>query len=395
MSAPTDVADPFTTAPTAERLALAGPYATGLRPLAFRLSDGRALSFASDGAGSITVSPGVAEGATIAEVTPADWSAFVAERLTRYGLLYGGKVSFAEGSFEDLCHWEPALRALWEGRPVFDPARLDLTDDGGRPLDLTRRFTLDDDDAGMARFLQQTGYLHVGAVFSPDEVDALQAEVARMVDEASPSDGNRSWWTRTAEGEAAVCQLKYAALESELVERLHDDPRLQRILAASGVNGLVPNLDRMEGTKIILKHPGASEGLTDLPFHTDCGMGMHPHVCPMVLIGVQLDAATPETGQVHMVAGSHRTTTPDASIVGTEGWPVAAIATEAGDVTVHFSHTLHAAPPPVGGAPGRRTVYACYGTASLFAALDPLEDLVSAINREDGVSITVDELLES
>ena len=70
-----------------------------------------------------------------------------------------------------------------------------------------------------------------------------------------------------------------------------------------GVQGLsqrlTPILDRNEGTKIIFKNPGATEGLTDLPLHNDCGLGYHPVACPMVLVGVQLDNGTPESGQLH------------------------------------------------------------------------------------------------
>jgi hypothetical protein len=71
--------------------------------------------------------------------------------------------------------------------------------------------------------------------------------------------------------------------------------------------------------------------------------------------------------------------------------------TEPGDCTVHYSHTLHGAPPPAGGLTdherARRTVYACFGPPSLFEALAPLEDLVAVMQRDDGVTATVDDKL--
>jgi hypothetical protein len=33
-------------------------------------------------------------------------------------------------------------------------------------------------------------------------------------------------------------------------------------------------------------------GLSDLPWHRDCGLGGHPVTCPTLNVGIQLDAAT-------------------------------------------------------------------------------------------------------
>ena len=114
----------------------------------------------------------------------------------------------------------------------------------------------------------------------------------------------------------------------------------------------------------------------------------------MVLIGVHLDASTPETGQLHVLPGSHRTSTPDPAVVDTSEWPITALATEPGDCTVHFGHTLHAAPPPTGSAAtGRRTFYLAFAPPTLFDALAPMEDLVAAMQGDGGITRTVDDLL--
>ncbi|MCU1373534.1 MAG: hypothetical protein JWO68_820, partial [Actinomycetia bacterium] len=217
------------------------------------------------------------------------------------------------------------------------------------------------------------------------------AEVEALAAGSTPD--ATTWWTKAPDGRDVVCQVKYGALRSDAIARLHDDPRVQRILAAAGTPGLRPNLDRNEGTKVIYKQPGATEGLTDLPLHTDCGMGYHPIACPMVLIGVHLDAGTPASGQLHMLPGSHRTSTPDPAIVDTSGWPIVALATEPGDVTVHFGHTLHAAPPPTGTGDGRRTFYLAFAPDSLVEHLAPMEDLVAAMQGEGGITKTVDQVL--
>jgi hypothetical protein len=374
---------------------VAGPSNDALAPLAFRLPDGRAYTFGVD-ADAFWLRAGVDDATTVIELSEADWQAFATERFTRYGLLYNGRISFAAGTFEDLCHWEPPLRALFHGRPVYEPAAIHFTDRHGEPLELTRSFTLDDDEPDRAHFLQTTGFLHVRGVFNADEIETLRAEVTRLASDASPDDVT-TWWTKTADGQPAVCQLKYGAERSTAITDLHDDPRVLALLVAGGRDDLLPNLDRNEGTKIIYKHPGATEGLTNLPLHTDCGMGFHPIACPMVLIGIHLDRGDEQTGQLHVAAGSHLSTTPDPAIVDTSTWPIVALTTAAGDCTVHYSHTLHGAPPPKGGLElgehGRRTIYACFAPPSLFDALQPREDLVAVMQRSDGVTMTVDEKL--
>ena len=204
--------------------------------------------------------------------------------------------------------------------------------------------------------------------------------------------------TYTPDGSRAVCQLKYGAVDSALVAGLHDDARIRRLISLSGeADRMQPNLDRNEGTKIIFKNPGATEGLTDLPLHNDCGLGYHPVACPMVLVGVQLDDGTPESGQLHMVAGTQASTTPDPVVTDISGWPVVALETAAGDCTVHFGHTLHGAPPPVvparSATPGRRTIYPAFANTQLFEAIRPFEDLVTAMQRADGTTMKVDERL--
>lgn len=374
---------------------VAGPQVTSLAPIAFRLPDGRAYTLGAAPT-AFWVRAGVQGATTIVELDEADWQAFASERFTRYGLLYNGRLSFAAGTFEDLCRWEPPLRALFHGRPVYEPHSIEFVDRRGAALDLTQSFTLDDDPLERAHFLQATGFLHVRNVFSSDEIAALRDDVTRLAETSAPDDVT-TWWTKTADGEPAVCQVKYGAQRSAAITVLHDDPRIRTLLAGAGRDDLLPNLDRNEGTKVIYKHPGATEGMTDLPLHTDCGMGFHPIACPMVLIGVHLDRGDEYSGQLNVAAGSHLSTTPDPAIEDTSSWPIVALTTEAGDCTVHYSHTLHGAPPPKGGLAlgerGRRTIYACFAPPSLFAALQPFEDLVAVMQRSDGVTMTVDEKL--
>ena len=118
--------------------------------------------------------------------------------------------------------------------------------------------------------------------------------------------------------------------------------------------------------------PGASSGLADLPWHRDCGMGGHPVKCPMLNVGIQLDAATAGAGQLQMIAGSHLGTSRLPSAEEVEGLPTVAITTEPGDVTAHWGHTLHAAPPPADrSAAGRRALYVTYVNPLTFEMVGP------------------------
>jgi hypothetical protein len=376
------------------RHASAANAAGPLRPLAFALGDGRAYTYRVAG-DRIEVVDGVVPDATVVTIDERSFRAFANEKLTHYGLLYHADLHIDGGDFGEFARWQPALRALFQGHDVYDPTA-DLLDCDGAPLDLHRSFTLADDPADLAHFLRTARYAHVRNVLSADEVEALRAEVDRLVAAATPGDKLHSWWTKTADGEPAVCQLKYCAIGSPLVTALHDHPGLRAILAATGED-LRPNLDRNEGTKLIIKHPGASEGLTDLPVHNDCGVGFHAVFCPTVLIGVQLERANARGGQLHVLAGSHRSTVPDPAFADVSTWPLVPIDAEPGDCTVHFSHLMHGAPPPAGGLDAderpRRTLYAVYAPQSVFDELEPYEDLVSIMVRDDGVPSTVDDLL--
>jgi ectoine hydroxylase-related dioxygenase (phytanoyl-CoA dioxygenase family) len=101
-------------------------------------------------------------------------------------------------------------------------------------------------------------------------------------------------------------------------------------------------------------------------------MGGHPVKCPMLNVGIQLDAATAANGQLMMIAGSHRGTSRLPGPREVERLPVVALCTSPGDVTVHLGHTLHAAPPPSdASARGRRALYLTFVPPATFDMIGP------------------------
>jgi ectoine hydroxylase-related dioxygenase (phytanoyl-CoA dioxygenase family) len=155
------------------------------------------------------------------------------------------------------------------------------------------------------------------------------------------------------------------------VAALGADPRFLAI-AALGGRELRDAHDRLDGNGVVIKVPGSSGGLADLPWHRDCGMGGHSIKSPMLNVGIQLDAATADTGQLEMIPGSHRGTSRLPGAREAARHRVVALTTEPGDVTVHFGHTLHAAPPPTDPlASGRRALYLSFVPPLTFEMVGP------------------------
>ena len=335
--------------PLAER---AGAGATA--PLAFRLPDGRAWTYEVGDQG-VQVRAGDEDAGTVVQLGEADWCDFVNEARTCFGLLYAGLVSFPRGDFGALDRWEPVLRALFDGRPPYDPSKV-------AGLDLARSFQLDEaDEAG--EFLRGAGFVHIRAVFDEAEMALVRSEVERLRTAARPTDG-RSWWAKDSTGTDVCCRLIYATLSSTVLADFVEDGRFARLAGLGGAE-VQPAPDRLDGVSVVLKWPSVVEGLSDLPWHRDCGLGGHPFMCPTVLIGVQLDAANAGSGQLRYLAGSHLTSgsppTP-----GDDSLPIVGIDADPGDITVHFGHVLHVAPPPGSGGAGRRTMYVSYANPAVF-----------------------------
>jgi hypothetical protein len=324
---------------------LAGADVATTGPIAFRVGES-AYTYVP-AAGGVELRPGDADAATVVELDAATFSDYAQELQSCFGLFYGDSARVVRGTHEHWFRWEPAIRALYHGRPLYDPTWVE-------GLDLHRTFTVDDADDDIAAFLSATGFAHVRGAFSTEEIAALVTEVERLELLAAPDD-RQSWWT-TVDGADRCCRLIYANERSGRIAALADDARMIRFRALADEE-LVPELDCLDGISVVIKQPGADSGLADLPWHQDCGLGGHPVLCPAIAVGVQLDAATAETGQLHFLAGSHRGSAHQLRPGNLDGFPIVAIDTEPGDVTLHYGHVLHAAPAPTGRGPGRRALY--------------------------------------
>ena len=100
--------------------ALAARAAGALGSLAFRLPDGAAYCYVPTLDG-VDVVAGDAGADTVIEVEAGLWQNLVHELDAAAGLLYGGRARCRRGNALSWVAWEPALRAMWSGRPVYDP----------------------------------------------------------------------------------------------------------------------------------------------------------------------------------------------------------------------------------------------------------------------------------
>src|SRR3954447_26791414 len=176
--------------------ALAAADAQKIGPLAIRT---RAGSFTHVPNGdTLDVLEGQDGAKTVIAIDDDAWQGLVRDLDTPPGLLYGGRVETVHGNPLRFVRWEPALRAMYHGRPVYDAARVDL-----HGFDPTASFTTDDlsvraDD--MREFFDTCGYVIVRNVFTPDEVRGFldDADVLR----AEAREGDKvSWWGRDNKGE--------------------------------------------------------------------------------------------------------------------------------------------------------------------------------------------------
>lgn len=323
--------------------ALLAAAAERLPSLAFRVGEGASFTYRADGRG-VAIEAGDCDAETVLELGLEDWCGLVHELDAPAGLVYGGRVRSVRGNAADLMRWESTLRALYNARPRYRPEALDLRDRHGAALDPERAFAPGDDRDDMAHFLRTAGYLFVRGVFSSGETQRMLDEAVALRSEARPGD-RLSWWGRNAAGEDVLTRVTRANVKHDL-GALPADPRLLSLVALAD-RPLVHTKGEGEGVTVIYKQPGMSDGgLSDLPWHRDCGMGGHAILCPTLLLSIYLREATPESGELAMLPGSHAASF-NAHDRTLDPWRHAArFAARPGDVSVHYGDTVHAAPPP-------------------------------------------------
>ena len=310
------------------------------------------------GDGTIEVVPGVDPDVPGVVLDADAFSDFVAEQRTALGLLIAGRVGGDPDATSAFCDWDPVVRSVIDGRGVHQPGDVTLRALDGSPLDLDQRFRLGDRSEEAGHFLAEAGFLLLSDVFTAEEIDELDADLARAVDAARPDDG-ASWWAATATGERYPCRILNLAEQSETLRRLLGDPRYLAVgeLLGEGHRPGDPFGEHFADPTAegLVKRVDSVEGLVCLPWHKDCQRGGHSMFCCGITVGICLTPVDRAHGGLDVVAGSHRSNIAASQVDGGLDLPEVTLRAGRGDLTLHMSCTLHRSTHPTSAE--RRVVY--------------------------------------
>jgi hypothetical protein len=310
------------------------------------------------------------------------------DQQTFMSLWASGALTQRIGNVGHLLDWWLVIRAALDGTPIYTPGSVGLNDRDGRPLDLGRAFRADDDPDEMHHFLVTAGYLHIEGLFAPAEMDAISADMDRAVPTYTEGDG-RSWWARTADGASRLVRMQGFDRESDGARALIEDARFLDLAGIARAGHMFGRKRANNKIEALFKPIGVTEGISDIPWHKDCGIGRHSYDCCGLTVGISVTGADEVSGQLWTLAGSHRALVWSGILQPDLDLPQVPLATGTGDVTLHLSCTMHMAQPPVDRE--RRVMYSGF---SLAPPVDADADAVAA-NRarlgavREGAPLTV------
>jgi hypothetical protein len=332
-------------------LAARGLRHLGLPPLALDV-DGFQWTLV-DQDGTLVAVDGIADGAIVLGLDASQFSDFAQELRTMVAF-WTGRDARMDGPDDDFIAWDCVWRALLDGVPVHEPGAVTFADD------LSRSFTPDDDADEIAAFLRDAGFLHLRGWLDPADMATIAADIDRAEPEYSKGDG-RSWWATTSDGEDRLVRLQHFHRQSPTTLAILDGPvwdRLREVLGG-GVDELEHRDRETSCVEALIKPIGVVKGISDVPWHRDCSFGRHTYGCAGTTVGISVTAGQDGTGLLRVVAGSHRANVPSTGVAHIQDLPIVPLPTEAGDLTVHLSCTLHEAMPPVTAE--RRVMYSGFG----------------------------------
>ena len=310
-----------------------------LRPIAVTVAGSTWIFWRDD---TIRVAPASASTREPVEtwrLTAEQVSDVAADLVTPVGLMTAGQLNLERQRIARIMDWWLVWRALLDHRPVYTPGSVTIDDD------LTRSFSLADPVASMRTFLETNGYLHLRGVFDPADIERISADMDAAAPTYQPDDRN-SWWATLTDGTKRVVRMQHFDEHSPTTAELLASARYQTLATIPGC-GHASTWRSPNHIEALFKPLGVSEGISDIPWHKDCSLGRHSYQCCGLTVGISVTGAGPTSGQLHVIAGSHRAHVwPSLLDPTTLDLPDVALATDSGDVTLHLSCTMHMAQPP-------------------------------------------------
>jgi len=307
--------------------------------------------------GRVEVDPGRAASGARIRMSVDQLAGLVHDQATPMTFFTGGTLDMPAGGFTEFLDWWLVLRAALDRRSLHVPGAVTFVDRDGAPLDLGRAFRPEDPVEDMSHFLHEAGFLHIAGLFDEEQMARVSADMDRATPSYGDGDG-RSWWATTADGSRRLVRMQSFDEQSPTTAGLLDDPRFLRIATIPGDDHVHAGL---EGNRIeaLVKPVGVVEGISDVPWHKDCSLGRHSYECCSMTVGISVTGADARSGQLRVVAGSHRALIwPAIEQGGPRDLPELELPTGCGDVTVHLSCTMHMAQPPVDRE--RRVMYTSF-----------------------------------
>ena len=327
-------------------IAFEGAELLGCRPLGIRVSEKSFTLIPSNG--HIKMNKGLDNAAVVVDMDEISFSDLVQDIQTPQSLATAKVIDLPLRDHFRFLKWWPVIRAIIDGRPVHKPGDIDFVEQDGSPLDLNRSFTLEDSNKDISWFLSQTGFLHLEGWWSQDLMHEISTDIDNSIKKYQRGDG-RSWWAKKKDGKDHCVRLQYFQEHSETVKKLLNDEKHKRIASLPGDGHTLEwnGNNQQNVIEALVKPIGIVEGISDLPWHKDCSLGRHSYDCSSITVGISVTGADDKSGQLAVVAGSHRANLQPNFIHPYLDLPAVALPTKTGDVTVHLSCTLHMSHPPI------------------------------------------------
>ena len=327
-------------------IAFEGAELLGCRPLGIRVSEKSFTLIPSNG--HIKMNKGLDNAAVVVDMDEISFSDLVQDIQTPQSLATAKVIDLPLRDHFRFLKWWPVIRAIIDGRPVHKPGDVEFVEQDGSPLDLNRSFTLEDSNKDISWFLSQTGFLHLEGWWSQDLMHEISTDIDNSIKKYQRGDG-RSWWAKKKDGKDHCVRLQYFQEHSETVKKLLNDEKHKRIASLPGDGHTLEwnGSNQQNVIEALVKPIGIVEGISDLPWHKDCSLGRHSYDCSSITVGISVTGADDKSGQLAVVAGSHRANLQPNFIHPYLDLPAVALPTKTGDVTVHLSCTLHMSHPPI------------------------------------------------
>ena len=267
-----------------------------VRPLAFQISDGRGYTYVPDGT-TFSVQPGTSAAHPIVELSADAWTAFAWELKTCFALLYADQLTVRQRQLRPdgaagsrRFGWPSAIRR-YSTSTIRSPSWMDRQRDGSVP----KTFTLEDPPTEIRRASSQQVGLRASPCcpWTPREIEALRSDVNDALrHERDPMTG-KSWWT-TVDGREVCNRVNYLNEGSARIAGLGRRPSIPRHRRPGRSRA-----PRRAGPprREQRRHQGARDPKAAWPTCLGTAIAAWaaiPVKCPMLNVGIQLDAATPK-----------------------------------------------------------------------------------------------------